>query len=186
MKLVNPLKDSMRHDQKYNNSFSMSHITEECFSIGSLRFREEELPDRFDFDITNFAEYIAFAAPCGGALAFMKNPSLHLMLGIDKTRLDFQSAYGDKIARMDTTHWKDVKKVGWTLSEHFIVIFGEQQSTFAETGTSKIEVYNIKQELVKTYSLPSVCVLFSTEKVFMLSLIVSAVNLSVLLRQKFS
>ena len=134
----------------------MENVISETHTVGDLRVREEILPPRHSFGIPNFEDYIAYGAPCGGALAFVKNPAVHLMVGLDSSELIFETAYGDKIAQMDVRRWTDVKKMGWTLSEHFVVVFGDTSSTFSEHKSSKVEVYTITQELFMSYAVPAV------------------------------
>ena len=140
----------------------MDSVTEESFSLGTFRFREERLPIRDDFDVPSFAEYQAVAAPCGGALAFTKNPRSHLIVGVDTSNLYFFTAYGKPIASMSIKDWKDVKKTGWTLNEHFIVAFAETSTGFGMFNSSKIEVYSIMQRLVTSFAMPAVSSPFSS------------------------
>ena len=142
----------------------MDSVTQESFSLGTLRFREEHLPCRDNFDLPQFSDYVLHAAPCGGALAFSKNPHSHLIMGFDSSLLEFYNAYGRKISSMNVKNWKDVKKMGWTLSEHFVVVFGEVVTGFSG-DTSKIEIYTIMQEHFHSYSLPNVCISGETHSV---------------------
>ena len=134
----------------------MDSVTEESFGLGSLRFREEHLPKRNDFNIHPFSHYNAFGAPCGGALAFAKSFSSQLMVDFNHYKVDIYTAYGDFISSINLKDWKDIKLMGWTLSEHFIVVYSEYQADFASSSMGRIEVFGIDSEYKGSYVVPTV------------------------------
>lgn len=135
----------------------MTNVTKESFSLGNARYREEHLPDRKEFEIQDFADYISFIAPCGGALAFVRNPSLRILLDSDISKIEFHTAYGDKLCTMEVRQWKNIRYLGWTLSEHFVIIYGETSIGLSSLQNGRVEVYSISQELVSTFSFQLVC-----------------------------
>lgn len=135
----------------------MSSVTSESFKLGELQFREEHLPYRNSFDISHYETCILYAAPCGGALAFLNNLHFHIKASLNKNKLDFLTAYGDRIICKEVSHWNNVKKVGWTLSEHFVLMYSGMSDMFSETESSKVEILTVNQEFFKSFYIPGVC-----------------------------
>jgi hypothetical protein len=101
----------------------MDQILLESFELGSLKFRDEHLADFPEPIPMSFDDFLVYPAPCGGCLAIAKNPSRTLFPGQDPVIVDMFTAYGDKLTENGRIDPGEIVKMGWTLSELFVVVF---------------------------------------------------------------